>query len=285
MHRSATVAVLLGALALAGCSKSEYGRPGALYATQEIAPPEAGRAQRQAFSYSHTIGLEMKRDAIAARYERARNRCLQDAELRCTLISASIRQGNERTGQPSEAQIVVRLPHAAVATFQKSLVDPVTGEDAGDVTEDFRATVAENVTQEAADIDAELARLNDFRTRLDEVLKRGGLGADELIKVLTELSKVQGEIRELTARKSEVDERIATERVTVMLGERYSDSDAARPIARVWQDSVQILGNSAASALQFLIAVIPWTPIIIGFVWLIVWMVRRLRRKRATATA
>ena len=53
-------------------------------------PPATG----DAFTYSHTVRLEMARNAIRPHFERARDNCLNDAGLSCSLVSSTVDIGS-----------------------------------------------------------------------------------------------------------------------------------------------------------------------------------------------
>jgi len=49
----------------------------------------------------------------------------------------------------------------------------------------------------------------------------------------------------------------------------------------VWQESLRIMGSSAATALGLIVAIIPWIPVFLGVYFLVRWLWRR--RKKAQA--
>jgi hypothetical protein len=242
--------------------------------------PDIGSADQ--FAYNHTLSLAMARDSISPRYERAKQLCLKDASLNCKLLSASMNAGGDEEYSYTNAQIVVSMPHDGIARFEKNLLDPVAGETKGDVTVIARSIAAENVEQQAEDLDKQIAQLSDYRDRLNELLKRPGLSVDDLIKVESELAKVEGDLDPLLSQKRSVAERVQREQMTVSLAERSSASDAWRPIRFALANSVQTLGNSSGSAIQFLIGAIPWLPIV-GIAFLLTrWGWRSFRRRGST---
>ena len=170
------------------------------------------------FSYMHTLMLEMPHAGVEPRYERARQRCLHDAMLSCKLISASFDKQEGETGLGYSAQLVVALPHDKIAAYEKDLVSPVGGSDAATITSS--TTAAQNVTQDAATAGLKVAQLSDYRDRLLALLKRPNLSVDDLIKVEGELAKTQSDLDEALSQKTDIDDRVAREQMSITLGEK-----------------------------------------------------------------
>src|SRR5258707_610582 len=91
-------AIVFGAcvLLLAGCGPggmmvargpAQGGRP--MDMAVELAAPSPPGAT-QVFSYSHSWMLDMAHDAVAPRFERARDFCLHDKMLSCRLVAANL---------------------------------------------------------------------------------------------------------------------------------------------------------------------------------------------------
>jgi hypothetical protein len=281
----AILASLVCVLLLAGCGQPNYhagyrGSPAA-YAVAHIGADQSALPADQ-FAYGHTLALEMGRDAISPRYERAKQRCLKDASLRCKLLSASINSGSDEAYDYANAQLFVSMPHDSIPRFEQGLLDPVSGEGKGDVTVTSRSTTAENAGQEASDVDQKIAQLSSYRDRLTELQKRPGLSVDDLIKIESELAKVESDLDPLLAQKRDVNDRIQREQLTVSFSERAGASDAWQPIRFALANSIQTLGNSTGSAIQFLIGAIPWLPIV-GIAFLLTrWGWRSFRRRGST---
>jgi hypothetical protein len=276
MRKFWMTAAVLSLLAGCGPSPALYDGGGLAMRADLMRPRE-----NQDFSYNHFLSVAMGRDSIKPRFERAQDRCLHDAKLDCTLISASINAADNGEYAGPSAILVVSLPHDRIADFERDLLAPVAGEGAATVRS--RSTTAENVSGESADASRKLAQLTDYRDRLAALAKRPGLSVDDLIKVESELSKAQGDLDDAVSQKNSLGERVAKERLSVSLEMRPGVDDAFRPVGRVWRSSVQLFGQSTASALQFLIQVIPWLPLIIGALFLVRWLWRIARRRPAVA--
>ncbi|ACK82578.1 DUF4349 domain-containing protein [Methylorubrum extorquens] len=266
---------------LAGCSDSGREADGAMRMAQAPAPAPFVSAARDGsaakLAYRHDLTVGLGPDRVAPHFAAARDRCLNEAAT-CTLLNSSIRDGNGAS--PPQAQIEVRLPHAAVAAYVAFVTGPLPGEAAGDVVLIEQATRAEDLTASIADTGRRLAQLNDYRTRLTALAEKPDNRAEDLIKIAGELAQVQSQIEEAEGTRRGLDERVDTEIVTVDFRTSRARAGAFAPVQEVWARSGPILGESAASALRFTVASLPWLPIVL-FAALLLRLVWRIRRKRA----
>ncbi|HUN96652.1 MAG TPA: DUF4349 domain-containing protein [Bradyrhizobium sp.] len=281
-----SLVVISASLLLFGCGQpferrvyNDVGVAHMLVRPPAVAAPSNDNAL---FSYMHDLVLEMPRAGVEPRYERARERCLHDAALNCKLVSSSLsKQDGPYAGY--SAQLTVALPHDKVAAYEKDLVAPVAGEKPGDAAITSRSTTAQNVTQEATSAGRKVAQLTDYRDRLQGLLKKSGLSVDDLIKVESELSKTQNDLDDALSQKSDVDDRLAREQLSISLSEKAVPEGAFAPVTDVWKNAVDILGESTATALRFLIGLVPWLPLIAAGIFLLRWFWRIARRRPSDA--
>lgn len=270
--------VLLCASALAGCGPRAPYSPAPADMRAEMIAPEG----TQQFSYTHYLSYVMTREAINPRYERARDKCLHDAALHCKLLSANINLGNGTAYSYTSGRLDLLLPHDQIDKFQKAILAPVPGEPADDVSLQSRSTRADSVEDEAGSASRKVAQLTVYRDRLLALSKRPNLSVEEIIKVEAELSRVQGELDNAVGAKTDVEGRIARERVTISFDERAS---LAGPITQVWRNASSTFIESTAEALQFLIQIVPWLPILAGGIFLVSWLWRLFRRRQKAIVA
>ncbi len=266
---------------LAGCSDNRREADGAMRMAQAPAPAPFVSAAREGsaakLAYRHDLTVGLAPDRVAPHFAAARDRCLTEAAT-CTLLTSSIRDGGGAS-QP-QAQIEVRLPHDAVAPYVGFVTAPLPGEAAGDVALIEQATRAEDLTAALTDTGRRLAQLSDYRTRLTALAEKPDNRAEDLIKIAGELVQVQSQIEEAEGTRRGLDERVDTEIVTVEFRTNRARAGAFAPVQEVWSRSGPILGESAASALGFTVASLPWLPLVL-FAALLLRLVWRIRRKRA----
>lgn len=300
---SRLLAMLLCTTALAACSESENQATGTTASSEEAdvryaaAPPPAepamvdglargmvgGSADKapqsgESYVYDHNVTISMASEHIKARFERARDRCQNDPALKCKITSASFRLVGEPHAPLPIANLSVALPHDAVAPFEEGLLALLPGEDKDDVVIRARNTNAQNVTNQVRDIEARLAQLVNYRDRMMELSKRGGAKTDDLIKIEGEISRTQSEIEQIEGQRRDLAERIAKENLSIAFEPQSTVSDAFQPVRDVWQESLRLMGSSAAAVLGLIVAIIPWIPLFLGAYFLVRWLWRRARR-------
>ncbi|AWI88230.1 DUF4349 domain-containing protein [Methylobacterium sp. DM1] len=266
---------------LAGCSDSRREADGEMRMAQAPAPAPFVSAAREGstakLAYRHDLTVGLAPERVAPHFAAARDRCLNESAT-CTLLNSSIRDGSGT--RPPQAQVQVRLPHEAVAPYVAFVTAPLPGEAAGDVALIEQATRAEDLTASIADTGRRLAQLNDYRTRLTALAEKPDNRAEDLIKIAGELAQVQSQIEESEGTRRGLDERVDTEIVTVNFRASQARAGAFAPVQEVWTRAGPILGESAATALRFTVASLPWLPIVL-FAALLLRLVWRIRRKRA----
>lgn len=254
-------------------------RPAAKQASQDGGAPE--RASRLRLAYSHDLTLDLPADRLAPRFAAIRDRCLNEAALACVVLQSSIRGAGSRS-EP-EARLQVRLPHASVAPYLAFATAPLPGEAAGSVTVREQATRAEDLARPVAEVERRLAQLRAYRDRLTVLAEKPDTRVEDLVKIAGELSQAQTQIEEAEGRRRALEERIDTETVAIVLRAERGGAGALTPIRRVWARSGETLGESAASALGFAVASLPWIPILALGIVLIRALMRWRRRDRPAA--
>jgi hypothetical protein len=271
------ICALLCAIVLTGCERNHAMMDVSRGLSEGAVPDAVVPPIPQQFSYSNSWILVMAHDAVASRFERARAKCLEDRSLNCKLVSASLTMADGTSYSFTSANLDVLLPHGKIAAFEKALLEPVAGENAGDATVQSHSTQADSVETEAGDAGRKVARLTAYRDRLAALAKRPNLSIDDVIKLEAEQSSVQTDLDQAIGTKRNLDDSIARERVSVMMQERAS---LAGPIARVWRNGTSLFLGSVADVLQFLILVVPWLPVIAAGIYLVSWLWRLFQRRR-----
>jgi uncharacterized protein DUF4349 len=273
--------ILLALPLLAGCGRHAsqpvgFAMPDETPQAESLAAPPAPTAQ--IFSFSHTLSLIMAHDAVRARFERARERCLHDTALRCRLLNAS----ENESGEAISAHLDVALPHDGIATFEAALLKPLPADKDG-VEVAARSTQTQSVENQANDTDRKVAQLTKYRDGLATLAKRTDLGVEDFIRVQQELSQTEANLDEALAAKRDVSDRIVRESLNVDLMQRITPTAPVSPIAQVLRDAGDTLVESTAEALRFVIQLVPWLPILAIAFFLLRWLFRIARRRPAIA--
>ncbi len=290
MRRTALVCCV--ALVLAACGRSNE-RESTIYLPGiNRAPPPAELMARPApfipppdiavaansnalFSVQHDLTVTMPHNSVAVRFQAARDACVKDKSLQCTLTSASLTASGA-----VEAELQVALPHDKVETFEKRLLKRLPQDGNGRVDITSSSTSTENQTQAAADIDRELAQAVAYRDSLETLAKRPGLTVDEVIKIHSELVQAQTAVDSAEAAKRASSTSIVLERMDINLQEAAPPPAAPSPFADFWKTATAVLAASTADMLLSVINALPWLPVVFVVLWIVV---RILRRRRAKA--
>ncbi|MEQ1865273.1 MAG: DUF4349 domain-containing protein [Micropepsaceae bacterium] len=235
----------------------------------------------ESYIYDHNIAISMASDFIKARFDRARDRCQNDPALKCKIMSASFRVLGAPDAPLPVANLSVALPNESVALFEEGLTAPLPNENKDDVRITSRNTNAQNVTNQVKDIEGRLSQLTNYRDRMMELSKRGGAKTDDLIKIEGEISRTQSEIEQIEGQRRDLAERIAKENLTISFEAQSTVIDALQPVRDVWQDSLRLLGESAAGALALVVGILPWIPVFLLAFFGLRWVWRRAHRKSA----
>jgi hypothetical protein len=258
-------------------SRDKDGQFGLVGGASGPTAPQSG----ESYVYDHNLTVSMASEHIKARFERARDRCQNDPALKCKITAASFRLVGEPDAPLPVANLSVALPHDAVAPFEEGLLALLPGESKDDVVVRARNTNAQNVTNQVRDINARLAQLMNYRDRMMELSKRGGAKTDDLIKIEGEISRTQSEIEQIEGQRRDLADRIAKENLSISFEPQSTVSDAFQPVRDVWQESLRIMGTSAATALGLIVAIIPWIPVFLGVYVLVRWLWRRRKKTQA----
>ncbi len=235
-------------------------------------------------AYSHQLTLGVPEGHVRAHFTAARDRCLNDAALRCVLMDASLHNVDAVTPRGDESEsgdLELRLPHEAIGTFVNALSQPLEDETAGTVAVTSQATTAEDLGQPIADSERRHAQLTDYRDRLHELESRHDIKVDDLIKIAGQISDVQSQLEAADAQQRDLAQRVNTEKLSVNFHGPARSGGSFGPVSSVWKNAADILGDSVASALEFSITALPWLPLV-GLGLLILraarWLIFRPRR-------
>lgn len=296
--RKLLIAILILLLVLSACTGGD---------TAEIAPPGNDAAPTEAFDEDMGGEAEAPSDApVAFQRDVIENRkIIQEAFLELTdddtetlfkritnlveqsggfVASAELtRSGDE--GRGPFIDIVVRVPAdemSATLTSIEDLADEVTSKRIG----------SQDVTEEYADIEAQLRNLNALEEELliilTEVREKADSDANELLNVFQRIREVRDEIERLEGRQRLFDDLIDLATVTISL---FPEAVGAPIVDEGWQpgEVVKDALRATVDALQSIVDGLIWFALgvlpvllIVGIPLLVViWFVRRLARRRS----
>jgi hypothetical protein len=200
----------------------------------------------------------------------------QCAKLNCTVLSNSIDRSNE--GRIS-ARASVRISPEAYPAFAVLLAAPPAK-----IT--MHAQSAEDLATPIFDAEKRLAVKIALRDRLTAMLNDASVKtAADLITIEKELSQAQSEIEIITAQRDQLRTRTDTVRVEIFysgVAARVGGVDLS-PIHQSIKGIGQTLVSSVAWLISFLVAVVPWLPVIALIGWAARRGIRRWKGRKVQA--
>jgi len=292
---TAALAVLLGALALAGCSatrsdnSSSVDAPAApaagapnQYSGQDAAGGKAADAapetngdagtltpvQERSLIYTGTITVEVDSVVSAA-----------DAATGIAVGAGGLVSGDNRTidAGRSQATLILRVP----ANQFESTLDALARLG----TEESRQVNADDVTEQLIDLDARIAAQQASVSRVQALLAQAQ-SISEIMSIESELTRRQADLDSLTQRRAKMAGLVDLATITAVL----HGPDAPSTVPQ--EEQTGFLAGLRSGWHGFLASVagvltvagylLPWVVVIGLPLWLILWLLRRRRRVRST---
>lgn len=252
MNRTHILALIL--VAVAGCSNSD-GTAGFSGDAELAFSRTAEQRDGQFLAYEHTLVVDTSEDKLADSFKSIIDACTADRENQCTVLHSEINHGDY-----NRASIRMRVKPGGV----DALATLAAG--SGDVVR--RSTNVEDVAKTIADIDKRIAILTTTRDRLLELEERGAEDIESLIKITTELTKVQAALEQAMGQsayqRQRVDMDILNIRLIVEAGRSFWS-----PIGDSLSSFGQNLSDGLADTIYAIAYLLPWS-ILIFFVGYIV---------------
>lgn len=165
--------------------------------------------------------------------------------------------------------LTLRVPAEQFTTLLESLkgLGTVQSENTG----------TQDVTRAYTDLETRLRVKRDTAERLREILKTRTAKLSDVLEAERELARVTEEIETLEGERRFYDQQIALSTITAELAEPEPvvRSGFLDPIREALAGSLQLLGGSIAALVALTVILLPW----IAALWLLWWLVRRLRGK------
>jgi len=145
-------------------------------------------------------------------------------------------------------------------------------------------TDREDKTAAVVDTEAKIKNLTGFRDNLRAMLARPSATVKDLVEIQKQLTDTQSELDSETAQRKILANE--TEKVAVEIAFRVERPNGnAGGFAQVWdalRESGSVLGESTASLISTIVAIIPWLILIVPAIWLLAkaWRKLKLRRNR-----
>lgn len=180
-------------------------------------------------------------------------------------------------GTPRSGTWTVRIPETNFQTFRTA----VQG-----LGYPQRSTIAsQDVTEEFYDLQARIKNMKVEEEGLSQLLIKQSTGKlEDILAARRELSRVRGEIDQAQGRLQKLSKLTELATVTITLQERKGYMPGAAPsfgttIGRTFEGSLDVLLGFGKGIVLFLVALVPWLPILAMPVVLIWLLIRRARSR------
>ena len=219
-------------------------------------------------AYEHTLIVDTSEDKLLQAFQSVTAACAADRENQCTVLRSQIEYG-----RADFATIRLRIKPEGVNALTSLAAD------SGEVVR--RSTEVEDLAKTIADIDKRVAMLTATRDRLMELEERGVDDVESLIKIATELTRVQAELEEAlgqsTYQRQRVDMDILTIQFVVEVGRSFWS-----PIGDALSSFGQTLSDGLADTIYAIAYLLPWIVLLLAVGYLVRTMWRRGKRSSKT---
>jgi vacuolar-type H+-ATPase subunit I/STV1 len=265
------VALILGGLLLTvtGCEKKIVRPP----ASARVMNMMAFAASPQRFiAESHDLEIITLESELQKSWESVVAFC---GTIQCEVISSKI---TTRTGDSAPSgNISLRV---APQDLTKLLAQV---QKLGSVAQ--HTTEREDKTTAVVDTDAKVKNLTSFRDNLRAMLAKPSATVKDLIEIQQQLTETQSELDSETAQRKILANE--TEKIAVGISFRVEESrgngGGFAEIRDALRESGSVLGDSTASLITVIVAVIPWLILIVPALWLFAKAWRKRRRNRTVS--
>jgi hypothetical protein len=228
-------------------------------------------------AYAYTLALEVPGERLPGVMDAHIAAC-RNAGLRlCQLV------GSGRSGDPASelrGSVSLRGEPAWLQRFMQGVHKDAASAD-GRVT--GQTTTTEDLTREIVDTEATLRAKKGLRDRLEKLLATRPGDLSDLLAVERELARVQGEIDSTESNLAAMRTRVAMSALTIEYAStpRAVAGSTFEPLRRALVGFFAAVLDSTAALVTVVGGLLPW----ILALWVLVWMVLRIRRRRASRRA
>lgn len=290
MNRTKVLTIAAAAVLLAGCEQGEVYSDQAVSAepvAMELAPPSpagspqnvsvpsprvtpSATAPRMAYAYRYELELPAERTAnLMGRHEAA---CVAAGAATCQVIGTE----TMRLGQDTAvSQLTLRASPAWIAGFRARLSGEAEAAGGRVVSS---ATESEDLTRALVDTEARLRAQTTLRDRLQTLLATRSGSLEELLKVESELARVQGEIDAEQSNLAVMRTRVATSRLTIsyVAEGQLAPDGTFRPVQDAVDGAIGAFMTSVAALIWVFAFMLPLALIVVPLVW---WGLKRRKAK------
>lgn len=218
-------------------------------------------------AYNYTYGYELDADNISTAQTAHVALCDKLGTSQCRIVSM---KREARQGSFSSAALSLQVDAKIARGFGDKL-DAVVTEQGGDAAN--REITAEDLSKQLVDTEARIKAKQALADRLIVLLKNRSGKVGELVEAERAFADAQEELDAARTWLGEMQQRVSMSKIDINY-DSYSPVGGGlwQPIREAFASVGQSLGGSVASAITFVVVVLPW----IALLWGILWLLKRL---------
>ncbi len=225
-------------------------------------------------------------DIIVADFDKARADLLKLIEEYKGYVAKSDVSGNAKSdvsgsaGSKHTGMWIVRIPVERFQAFASAVAALGQPQRQG--------TSAQDVTEECVDLQADIKNLKEKETKLNELMKAKAQSLQDVVLWEKEVSSVRGEIARKEARQETLSRLTAMSTANITLREEKESTPPPAPapsvpapptgssVSRTFWASIDALEESGHFLLITLVALAPWSPLIVVLILLVRILLRHI---------
>jgi hypothetical protein len=224
---------------------------------------EAGNQQapNPYMAYEYSVSVELEEEELQAAYQNALDTCRADSANACEILYSNLRTGDYPGGD-----LRVRIKKPGVTPFIKA----ATADH--EIIE--QNVSAEDLAQPIFDNEKRLKMLEGFQQRLAELENQSTKDVDSLIKIASEISRVQSELEAAKGENEFLMKRVNLDIVSIHFVTDPEDS-IVKPIGDAFEDFAHNVAKGIGTAVTVIAFMIPWLILAVALFMLWRWLRRR----------
>ena len=263
MKNTGYTLIIILILFLSGCSESQQFDTSS--GNDLVSKNEASqRTKNKYLAYIHSITILTKKEVINSQFNKIIEKCTSDIANQCVILYSS-----QNSGEYTDSKIKIRLKPEGVSHYIN------LASNDGEVTS--QSSSAEDLTDKIIDNEKRLTMLESYKKKLIKLEDNPKNNIDSLIKISSELSKVQTDLEYTQGKKSELYQRTKMDILNINLSVSGNES-FWEPIGYAFSDFSDNFSDGLAVFITSSAYFIPWVFVL----FIIIYVIRIiLRRKHA----
>ena len=280
MLRKASLVLLVALFAtLSGCEKPGDGIAahdiGALpdanvsESLMRLAPAQfAAQKQRNPYmAYEHHVSVEVDESDLEASFQNTLNKCADDTEHACEILYSNLNTGDYPSGD-----LRMRVKKDGVAVLIE------TAAEGNEITQQHLS--GEDLATPIFDNEKRLKMLDGYQKKLFELENKAETDIESLIKVSSEIARVQSEMEAAKGESEYLLKRVNMDIVSIRFHTNPKDS-VLTPIGDALESFIYNLSDGVGNVITIVAYMIPWIITLVALFFILRWIWKGRKGKKS----